>query len=792
MQRAVGPKRAPPALHGQSIYAYWHVRTKQVLYSLTRALDSKQALKQLPDLGANATPVSIRKDLWKPLFTLTLPLDPNPRTPDGKLDSTLDNTNRLREHTQGIDAFRRLREYRTLHELYWTPPEELSYNYTEADIEEIEEKLKKRGGSKKETAHDIIKRDKKKMRRKAVMNQKATSVADLAEVLRNQEEAGLKVERKQIEAWRKARAEEVRIMVADTKDSEAAKQRADEYVQRMRERLRSLREVEGKRTKEGEAKRASARWKLAQAVKAKRRIGDSMINVKEAKMRVAKSREWLQKFRSDHPDEEVEKSEYSAVITKEEVAVLDLLHSAEADIEKEIKMGLREFVDWAERMMSPGDSVHQSISARDEESSGVLTQKVDDEAGMRQLKEQGRQAKEAQKSNEAKADDHDVLPLQSQRFEEVAQIWRDLKTETLDQAGQAELIQLMRLSPTLQSKQDSMVRKKEALARKLYALAQKREALKHKKQTAATLGETARSLGQYLMSSKKETATVAKVDRLTEVERRQTTLKAYQATLNARMLEVENELADTRQKQRELLLGPRKKEALAHFLISEGRDPWRRDFGVVGVSSGVIIDRPPLKAARSDPQDIDTGLQTSNSADGGASSEVKSTHPDTVVPDPSLPVWHGLLPSLKPLPPVVRGMTKHDPNRSTVRLLHAPIFKLDGIRIQWADIMDANYAESWPESVVHEELGWSRGTVKRVEDEPVLEPSLPGPKVDGPLKVLKEERDLELRRTVEDLAGQIVKGIAIPERIKAKAKTNVGAKTHIVRRRMAAKASMAA
>ncbi|KAK4505383.1 hypothetical protein PRZ48_003346 [Zasmidium cellare] len=151
---------------GEHIYAYCNVKTNQVLYSLTSHLQDV-SLDQLPDIGANYKPPTIRPDLWKPLFSVTLP------SPE-----------------QGRGLFGKLKEWRKLHELNWEPPSYLSNPYTEKQIAEMKEKLENRGGSKKETVFDVIKRQKKKMKQKIVMNQKANSIADLAAVLIEQEDQG--------------------------------------------------------------------------------------------------------------------------------------------------------------------------------------------------------------------------------------------------------------------------------------------------------------------------------------------------------------------------------------------------------------------------------------------------------------------------------------------------------------------------------------------------------------------------------------------------------------------------
>ncbi|PPJ50676.1 hypothetical protein CBER1_05253 [Cercospora berteroae] len=164
MQRSMRATHVLPKGHGEAIYAYCNIRTNQVLYSLERTLRQSH-LEQLADVGANNNPPKIRKDIWRPLFTVHLP-----------------------DRQQGLELFRSLREYRLLHETNWELPESIKTPYTEKQIEEMQAKLDNRGGSKKETVFDVIKREKKKLRVKMVMNQKANSVADLAAILVRQEE----------------------------------------------------------------------------------------------------------------------------------------------------------------------------------------------------------------------------------------------------------------------------------------------------------------------------------------------------------------------------------------------------------------------------------------------------------------------------------------------------------------------------------------------------------------------------------------------------------------------------
>ncbi|KAF1972588.1 hypothetical protein BU23DRAFT_555096 [Bimuria novae-zelandiae CBS 107.79] len=89
------------AKHGQIIYVFANVKTGQVIYSLVELLDNYH-LDQLPFLGKHSKPPALRPDDWKPHCVVTFP-DPE----------------------QGLQAFRKLREFRRLHETSWdkTNPE---------------------------------------------------------------------------------------------------------------------------------------------------------------------------------------------------------------------------------------------------------------------------------------------------------------------------------------------------------------------------------------------------------------------------------------------------------------------------------------------------------------------------------------------------------------------------------------------------------------------------------------------------------------------------------------------
>jgi hypothetical protein len=97
-------------------------------------------LRQLPFVGKKSVPASLRRDLWEPMATISFPYAP-----------------------QGLHAFRRLREYRKLHQL----------SYPLEDIKD------------KDNPSMLLPM---KKRSRILMDQKANSIADIAAVLLKQDQ----------------------------------------------------------------------------------------------------------------------------------------------------------------------------------------------------------------------------------------------------------------------------------------------------------------------------------------------------------------------------------------------------------------------------------------------------------------------------------------------------------------------------------------------------------------------------------------------------------------------------
>ncbi|TQS34256.1 hypothetical protein Golomagni_05368 [Golovinomyces magnicellulatus] len=129
------PKR-PELEHGQQIFIFSHIQKKMVAYSLTRALNNSETLRHIPFNGKKTVPSALRKDLWSPFATITLPEGYGP---------------------VGLSILQKLREYRKRHEHEWG--DEIAKN--------------------PENGYFIA----KKKRERKICDQVANSVADIAYVL---------------------------------------------------------------------------------------------------------------------------------------------------------------------------------------------------------------------------------------------------------------------------------------------------------------------------------------------------------------------------------------------------------------------------------------------------------------------------------------------------------------------------------------------------------------------------------------------------------------------------------
>lgn len=59
--------------------------------------------------------------------------------------------------------------------------------------------------------------------------------------------------------------------------------------------------------------------------------------------------------------------------------------------------------------------------------------------------------------------------------------------------------------------------------------------------------------------------------------------------------------------------------------------------------------------------------------------------------------------------------------RARLERANAPVFSTEGIVIKWANQLDAEYAESWPETINHQAMGLARHTAPAADQEAILD-----------------------------------------------------------------------
>ncbi|KAJ5966186.1 hypothetical protein N7481_012900 [Penicillium waksmanii] len=132
--------------HGKHIFVYHNVRTKQVVYSLTRYLEKTNLLRQMVYHGKKTVPAELRRDMWVPYYSVHFG--------DARL---------------GLRAYQLLREFSLQRQL--APPAEMITEFDKINLKRIGQTMEKRE------------------RARVLMNQKATSVADIAAALNIQDKA---------------------------------------------------------------------------------------------------------------------------------------------------------------------------------------------------------------------------------------------------------------------------------------------------------------------------------------------------------------------------------------------------------------------------------------------------------------------------------------------------------------------------------------------------------------------------------------------------------------------------
>ncbi|ERF71707.1 hypothetical protein EPUS_05579 [Endocarpon pusillum Z07020] len=151
--------------HGENVYAYAHIGTGQVVYSLTRVMDNNNILRQLVFHGKKTVPASLRRDLWTPYFSLHFP-----------------------SSYSGLLAYHQLRELSLQRQLQ--PPDYLIKTTIQTASKEQRAKMTREEEEKWDEEHEgkpypdgHAQMAHRRERARKLMNQKATSVADVAFVV---------------------------------------------------------------------------------------------------------------------------------------------------------------------------------------------------------------------------------------------------------------------------------------------------------------------------------------------------------------------------------------------------------------------------------------------------------------------------------------------------------------------------------------------------------------------------------------------------------------------------------
>jgi hypothetical protein len=97
--------------------------------------------------------------------------------------------------------------------------------------------------------------------------------------------------------------------------------------------------------------------------------------------------------------------------------------------------------------------------------------------------------------------------------------------------------------------------------------------------------------------------------------------------------------------------------------------------------------------------------------------EVKETNPN-LSPEQQEARVREILPEF---PARKAPIPKRGSLRARIERLESPVFSTRGIVVKWANQLDAEYAQAWPETVAHEPMGLTRHRAPNVNDEAILD-----------------------------------------------------------------------
>ncbi|KAK3668060.1 hypothetical protein LTR22_001128 [Elasticomyces elasticus] len=686
--------------HGRNIYAYTNIRTSQVLYSLSQTLDSHASLKQLPDLGANHTPPKLRKDVWKPLWTLALPSsEPHARA-------------------QGLHAFKKLREYRKLHELNWKPSPLLN-------IEHERKKLDERGGSKKENVYDVIARRKWNLRVKEIMDQKATSIADLAAVLSEQDEMGQKTAAKRKDEMAIDREAEVKEILALSEAAEKGElKELEAQLDAMRLRLessepdaegkskgmlrREFNNLFGKRARMQFAADAVADIKDQTRIQQRR---DAAREEEEDRAMMTASKPKPVSPKRTRAEEQAHRLRVLAKEARSEVQkrLETQLEVLEADLSSAVANGEIGKQDEVRKRIR-GNRLHKGyieiVDKALRANPNILAAQRDVEIKMAEF------AVDLGKEELAKAETENlgadaVEGLQSAVGKKEALL---LRLQTPQDGNKPELDSVPKRAPAEDSADRLRLLASNVQAGAYKHLDQKIAALRSELAVAVSDGGRKAKQVQYL---RKHIHTVrylkAKVEIVEKALQTSPDIVSVQDDVHLKMQESAVEL---------------RREELAEAK-AEGRD--RKEVEQLERAVEKSLSQSERKQAKEDGAAVTykDAQETERDDEEGAVEASQSTSSveaqDAVTEPLAIPAtdeeWAARLPSFPPRD--IAKLPKKSELRSKLRRLASPVFSTEGVKVKWSDLLEAEFAPSWPGNVVHERMGWAKYTAPRGEQEAI-------------------------------------------------------------------------
>ena len=469
-------------------------------------------------------------------------------------------------------------------------------NYTEEELENLQQRLDERGGSKRESVYDLVKRQKKKMRVKSVLDQKANSVADLADVLKLQEERGVETEDSVLALRGKEREKEVREML------ELARLAGEGQGALLERQIEALR----------------------------RSIRDDDVEVNG----LPRGYERLTKNKA-----------------KEKLRGL------------EVRVRKMEFAKVAVKMVEREGrevGVEEVLEALSEKGETLMEEKMEEPP----IK---KKAKKAPKKKEVKE----------------APIVNEMEEAGLTSEQKESVRRIQRLQPGIEK--------------------QRRDILELQRQTAErrASGEDVATAEQWILQKERSLKTE---ESFLEFVREAQGIIAMQGkdVLQMKIQELEERIQAMTSRLE------------ARWYRREEKGRARRQLGawnhVLNADDAAAMVAAAEERSGAAAQDRVTAV---DGGDTETSSTEKST-PETP-PEPPEIDYTALLPSFPhgELDPYT--LHKRNPLRHHLLRLNKPVFTTSGVTIKWQNILDAEYAETWPESVQHESMGITRYTAPKVD-----------------------------------------------------------------------------